>query len=153
MVSIGQDSCPTAAAMSSKAARHLNAVAVASFKELRAAINAAPTNGEQTTIEIEGDLPAWTSDDGMDSENSIIILSSGKNIMIRGVGAARSVLDAQGSGSSQRRHFYIETGAKLEISHIVLQNGYAASPDQSFIHCGLLFVLTRTGCDVFECCA
>ena len=104
---------------------------VHSFKQLREAVAAAPTDGSTQTdkfIEIDGDLPAWTSGDGMDDTASIVVVKPGQNVQIRGTSTiARSLLDAQGSSSSQRRFFDVESGAVLELSNLSLRRGYTVS--------------------------
>ena len=119
------------------------AVTVSSFAQLRAAVAAA--GSAQTVIEVDGDL-TWTSGDGMDNSESIVEVNSGQNVLIRGSGEARSVLDAAASSSSMRRLFFVSAGGTLEISNLVLRNGYAASLDSG----RAFLLLARCGTRVEE---
>ena len=112
--------------------RKLSSVTVSSFKQLRDAVANAPTDGTQTIIDIEGDQMEWASGDGQDDTDpnfgSIVVVNSGANVVIRGSNdQTRTILDAKASSSSKRRFFKINEGATLEISNLMLQNGYVAS--------------------------
>ena len=101
--------CWTTAALTNKEAvlspliaRRLDPVTVTSLKQLREAVAVAPTDGStQTVIEVDGNLPAWTSEDGMDDSYSIVVVKAGQNVVVRGTSTSdRYLLDAQGSSSS-----------------------------------------------------